>query len=119
MIVRPRRLRRTSAIRDMVRETTLSVKDFIAPLFVKHGKGVKDPISSMPGQYQFSVDTIVKEAGELWSLGITAIILFGLPDEKDGTGSGSWAADGRVQRADSAIKERLPEMVVITYLCMC
>lgn len=119
MIIRPRRLRRTSAIRDMVRETTLSVKDFIAPLFVKHGKGVKDPISSMPGQYQFSVDTIVKEAGELWSLGIPAVILFGLPDEKDGTGSRSWAEDGIVQRAVAAIKESLPEMVVMTDVCLC
>ncbi|OPX36533.1 MAG: delta-aminolevulinic acid dehydratase, partial [Desulfobacteraceae bacterium 4484_190.2] len=66
MIIRPRRLRRTNAIREMVRETSLSVKDFIAPLFVKYGQGIKDPISTMPGQYQFSVDTIVKEAEELW-----------------------------------------------------
>jgi len=119
MIIRPRRLRRTSAIRDMVRETTLSVKDFIAPLFVKHGKGVKDPITSMPGQYQFSVDTIVKEAGELWSLGIPSVIVFGLPDEKDATGSRSWAEDGIVQRAITAIKESLPEMVVMTDVCLC
>ncbi|MBW2616160.1 MAG: porphobilinogen synthase, partial [Deltaproteobacteria bacterium] len=66
MIIRPRRLRRTPAIRDMVRETTLSAKDFIAPLFVKHGQGEKEPISTMPGQYHFSVDTVVKEAEELW-----------------------------------------------------
>ena len=105
MIIRPRRLRRTRVIRDMVRETTLSVKDFIVPLFVKHGKGIKDPISSMPGQYQFSVDTIVKEAGELWSLGIPSVILFGLPDKKDATGSRSWAEDGVVQLAIAAIKE--------------
>ena len=82
--IRPRRLRRTPAIRDMVRETTLSVKDLIAPLFVKPGKAKKDPISSMPGQYQFSVDTVVKEAGELWELGIPSLILFGLPDQKGG-----------------------------------
>jgi porphobilinogen synthase len=119
IIIRPRRLRRTSAIRDMVRETTLSVKDFIAPLFVKHGKGKKDPISSMPGQYQFSVDTLVKEAGELWELGIPSVILFGLPDQKDATGSRSWAEDGIVQQAVSAIKDRLPEMVVITDVCLC
>ena len=119
MIVRPRRLRRTRVIRDMVRETSLSVKDFIVPLFVKHGKGVKDPISSMPGQYQFSVDTIVKEAGELWSLGIPSVILFGLPDEKDATGSRSWSEDGIVQRAVRAIKESLPEMVVMTDVCLC
>ena len=119
MIIRPRRLRRTRVIRDMVRETTLSVKDFIAPLFVKHGKGIKDPISSMPGQYQFSVDTIVKEAGELWSLGIPSVILFGLPDEKDATGSRSWSEDGIVQKAVTAIKESLPEMVVMTDVCLC
>jgi len=119
IIIRPRRLRRTPAIRDMVRETTLSVKDFIAPLFVKPGKGKKDPISSMPGQYQFSVDTLVKEAGELWELGIPSVILFGLSDQKDATGSRSWAEDGIVQQAVSAIKDRLPEMVVITDVCLC
>jgi len=119
MIIRPRRLRRTSAIRDMVRETTLSVKDFIAPLFVKPGQGEKEPISTMPGQYHFSVDTIVKEAEELWALGIPSIILFGLPDKKDAEGSRSWAEDGIVQQAVSAIKGRLPEMVVITDVCLC
>jgi porphobilinogen synthase len=103
----------------MVRETTLSVKDFIAPLFVKPGKAKKDPISSMPGQYQFSVDTVVKEAGELWELGIPSLILFGLPDQKDATGSRSWANDGIVQQAVSAIKDRLPDMVVITDVCLC
>ena len=119
MIIRPRRLRRTPAIRDMVRETALSVKDFIAPLFVKPGRGLKDPISSMPGQYQFSVDTLVKEAGELWGLGIPAVILFGLPDGKDATGSRSWADDGIVQIAVSAIKDGLPDMVVMTDVCLC
>ncbi|MFH1932186.1 MAG: porphobilinogen synthase [Pseudomonadota bacterium] len=119
MIIRPRRLRRTPAIREMVRETSLTVKDFIAPLFVKHGQGIKDPISTMPGQYQFSVDTIVKEAEELWGLGIPSIILFGLPDKKDAEGSRSWAEDGIVQRAVSAIKDRLAEMVVITDVCLC
>ncbi len=117
--IRPRRLRRTPAIRDMVRETALSVKDFIAPLFVKPGKAKKDPISAMPGQYQFSVDMVVKEAGELWELGIPAIILFGLPDQKDATGSRSWADDGIVQQAVSAIKDQLPDMVVITDVCLC
>jgi porphobilinogen synthase len=119
MTIRPRRLRRTPAIRDMVRETTLSVKDFIAPLFVKPGKAKKDPISSMPGQYQFSVDTVVKEAGELWELGIPSLILFGLPDQKDATGSRSWADDGIVQQAVFAIKDRVPDMVVITDVCLC
>ncbi len=119
MIIRPRRLRRTPAIRDMVRETSLSVKDFICPLFVKPGQDQKILIPSMPGQYQFSVDTIVKEAEDLWSLGIPSIILFGLPDRKDAVGSRSWAEDGIVQTAVSAIKNRLPEMVVITDVCLC
>ncbi|MBW1780151.1 MAG: porphobilinogen synthase [Deltaproteobacteria bacterium] len=119
MIIRPRRLRRTRAIRDMVRETMVTAKDFISPLFVKHGRNVTEPIPSMPGQVQFSVDTIVKEAGELWSLGIPSIILFGLPDKKDATGSRSWAEDGIVQQAVSAIKEKVPDMVVITDVCLC
>ena len=119
MIIRPRRLRRTPAIRDMVRETTLSAKDLIAPLFVKHGRGEREPISSMPGQYHFSVDTLVTEAEELWALGIPSVILFGLPDKKDSTGSRSWAEDGIVQQAVSAIKDRLAEMTVITDVCLC
>jgi len=119
MVIRPRRLRRTRAIRDMVRETTLSVKDFIAPLFVKPGQDVRVPIPSMPGQFHFSVDTLVKEAQELWSLGVPSIILFGLPDRKDPTGSRSWADDGIVQQAVSAIKSKVPDMVVMTDVCLC
>ena len=119
MIIRPRRLRRTPTIREMVKETTLSVKDFIFPLFVKHGDDKKDPIPSMPGQYQFSVDLIVKETEEIWSLGIPAIILFGLPDKKDAVGSRSYAEDGVVQKAISAIKDRIPEIVIITDVCLC
>lgn len=119
MIIRPRRLRKTRAIRDMVRETHLSPQDFIAPLFVKHGKNLQDPIQSMPGQFQFSPDTLVTEAEALWSSGVPALILFGLPDAKDATGSRSWAEDGIVQIAVKAIKERLPEMVVMTDVCLC
>ena len=119
MIIRPRRLRQTPTIRKMVRETSLSVKDFIYPLFVKHGDDKKDPIPSMPGQYQFSVDKIVKEAEEIWSLGIPSIILFGLPDKKDALGTRSYAEDGVVQRAVSAIKDRVPEMLTITDVCLC
>ncbi len=119
MFVRPRRLRRTAAIRDMVRETSISVKDFIAPLFVKHGKGLKDPVPSMTGQCQFSVDTLVQEAEEIWRLGIPSVILFGLPDAKDATGTRSWADDGIVQLAVKAIKDRVPEMVVMTDVCLC
>jgi porphobilinogen synthase len=103
----------------MVRETALSVKDFICPLFVKHGQGKKDPIPSMPGQVQFSVDTIVGEIEELHALGIPAVILFGLPETKDATGSRSYAKDGVVQQAVSAIKDRFPGMVVMTDVCLC
>jgi porphobilinogen synthase len=103
----------------MIRETSISVKDFISPIFVKHGRGVKDVIPSMPDQYQLSVDNAVKEAEELWSLGIPSIVLFGLPDKKDPLGSSSWAEDGIVQNAVSAIKDRLPEIVVITDVCLC
>lgn len=119
MIIRPRRLRRTNTIREMVRETRLSTRDFIAPLFVKHGKNLQDPIPSMPGQSQFSPDTLVGEAEELWALGVPALILFGLPDEKDPTGSRSWAKDGIVQTAVKAVKDRLPDMVVMTDVCLC
>jgi porphobilinogen synthase len=103
----------------MVRETSLSVKDFICPLFVKPGEGIKDPIASMPGQYQFSVDSVVREAEELWSLGIPSVILFGLPDRKDAVGSRSYADDGVVQMAVSAIKKNVPDMAVITDVCLC
>jgi porphobilinogen synthase len=103
----------------MVRETALSVKDLVCPLFVKHGRGVMDPIPSMPGQYQLSVDSLVKEAAELWALGVPAIILFGLPDKKDALGSRSWAEDGIVQRGVSAVKDHLPDMVVMTDVCLC
>jgi porphobilinogen synthase len=119
MIIRPRRLRRTASIREMVRETTLSVKDLISPLFVKYGQGRKDPILSMPGQYQFSVDTIVTEVEELHSLGIPAVMLFGLPKEKDATGSLSYAEDGVVQETVQALKSRFPDMVVMTDVCLC
>jgi porphobilinogen synthase len=119
MIIRPRRLRRTASIREMVRETTLSEKDFICPLFVKYGRDRKDPILSMPGQYQFSVDTLVLEAEELHAMGIAAVMLFGLPEEKDATGSSSFAEDGVVQQAISTIKDQLPDMVVMTDVCLC
>ncbi|MGD8227570.1 MAG: porphobilinogen synthase [Desulfobacteraceae bacterium] len=119
MLIRPRRLRRSPAIRQMVRETALSAKDFIFPLFVRPGQNIKDPIASMPGQYHFSVDVIGKEAEEIWSLGIPSVILFGLPDKKDAVGSRAYADDGIVQQAISAIKEKVPEMVVMTDVCLC
>ncbi len=119
MIIRPRRLRRTSAIRDMVRETTLSTKDLIFPLFVKHGRGERDPIPSMPGQYRFSPDTIIKETEEIWAMGIPAVILFGIPEKKDPMGSSAYDDGEVVQRSISAIKDRIPDMTVITDVCLC
>jgi len=119
MIVRPRRLRKSAVIRDMVRETQLQTSDFIAPLFVKPGKGVRDPIGAMPGQFHWSVDTLCQEVAELKALGVPAVILFGLPDRKDAVGSRSWAEDGIVQQAIRAIKEKVPGMVVFTDVCLC
>jgi porphobilinogen synthase len=103
----------------MVRETHLSVKDLILPLFVKHGSQIRDPIPSMPGHFQHSVDNIIGEVEEVSALGIPAIILFGLPDKKDPIGSRAFAPDGVVQRAITAIKGKLPDLVVMTDLCMC
>jgi porphobilinogen synthase len=119
MIIRPRRLRRIPAIRDMVKETSITAKDFIAPLFVKFGKGIKDPIPSMPGQYHFSFDTVVDEVEEIRSLGIPAVLLFGLPEAKDATGSHAYKDDEAVQLSVAAIKKKFPDIVVITDVCLC
>ena len=119
MILRPRRLRRTSTIRRMVKETCIRVDDLIFPIFVKHGKGEREPIPSMVGHYQLSVDELVKEAEEVWSLGIPGIILFGLPRVKDRLGSEAYARDGIVQKAVAAVKEKVPELVILTDVCLC
>lgn len=115
---RPRRLRRTPAIRAMVRETTLTPADFIYPLFVRHGEG-RTPIPSMPGIAQLSVAEAVREAQEAWNLGIPAVILFGIPAEKDPIGLENFAPDGIIQQAIRAIKTALPDMVVVTDICLC
>jgi porphobilinogen synthase len=115
---RPRRLRATDAIRRMVRETRLSVDNLIAPLFVCEGKDVRHPIASMPGQSRFSLDHVVKEAGEVHRLGIPAVVLFGIPGRKDEMGSEAWAPDSIVTRATRAIKDHVPELVVITDICV-
>ncbi len=117
--LRMRRLRRSEVLRRMVRETELSPAHFIYPLFVTHGHGVKQPISTMPGQYHFSVDRLGAEMVEISRLGIPAIMLFGLPAAKDEVGSEAYAADGIVQQAIQAIKEAVPELVVITDVCLC
>ncbi|HUU41694.1 MAG TPA: porphobilinogen synthase [Desulfatiglandales bacterium] len=119
MMMRPRRLRRTPAIRRMVRETCIKVDDLIYPVFVKHGKGQKEPIPSLTGHYRMSVDELIKEAKEAWSLGIPGMIIFGLPKKKDGLGSEAYARDGIVQQAVAAIKDRVPELVILTDVCLC
>jgi len=118
-MIRPRRLRKTSTIRRMVKETIIRADDLIYPVFVKHGKGEREPISSMVGHHRLSVDELVKEAAEVSSLGIPAVILFGLPKKKDELGSEAYARDGIVQQAVAAIKERVPELAVLTDVCLC
>jgi porphobilinogen synthase len=118
-IHRPRRLRFNKVIRSMVRETHLTPADFIYPLFVTFGKGVRKQISSMPGCFQLSVDEIVKEAQRAYKLGIPAIILFGIPEHKDEKGTEAYSAKGVVQKAIKAVKDKVPELVVITDVCMC
>ncbi|HAG50893.1 MAG TPA: porphobilinogen synthase, partial [Deltaproteobacteria bacterium] len=116
---RPRRLRKNEIIRKMVRETTLSVDDLILPLFVTFGKGKKIAIKSMPGHYQLSVDNLAKEVKEIKTLGIPAVILFGIPEHKDEVGSEAYNPKGVVQQAIKAIKDKAPELYVITDVCMC
>jgi porphobilinogen synthase len=116
---RPRRLRKNGTIRRMVRETSLSPDNLICPLFVTFGKGVRKEISSMPGCYQESVDRIVKHAKEVYSLGVPAVLLFGIPEHKDEEGSAAFDAQGVVQKAVKAIKDKVPELYVITDVCMC
>ena len=116
---RPRRLRKNTTIRSMVRETSLSPDDFIYPLFITYGKNVRKEIKSMPGCYQESVDMAVRHAKEVHSLGIPAIILFGIPEHKDEIGSGAFDPHGVVQQAIRAIKNKVPELYVVTDVCMC
>jgi len=119
-INRMRRLRSNETIRRMVRETSLSVNDLIYPLFVIYGQDKKYPIKSMPGVFQYSVDNMLKtEIKELKSLNIPAVILFGIPEEKDSTGSSGYQDDGVVQEAIRLIKDTCPEIMVITDVCMC
>ncbi|MBN1262443.1 MAG: porphobilinogen synthase [Anaerolineae bacterium] len=118
-IYRPRRLRMSENIRRMVRETTLSAADFIYPLFVVHGKGIKKEIASMPGVYHLSVDLLPQEVEDVAGLGIPAVILFGLPAAKDPVGAENFAKDGVVQQATRAIKAAVPELTVITDVCLC
>jgi porphobilinogen synthase len=118
-INRPRRLRRNDTLRRMVRETRLSPDNLIQPMFVCPGRGVKQPVSSMPGVAQLSVDNAVSAAREIHSAGVPAVILFGIPERKDAQGSEAWNENGEVQRAIREIKERVPGLCVITDVCMC
>jgi porphobilinogen synthase len=119
LLYRPRRLRSNENIRRMVRETKITPDDFIYPLFVTHGKGVKKEIGSMPGNYQQSIDNIVKDCEEIKGLGIPAVILFGIPEHKDETGSEGYSDEGIVQHAIKAIKNKMPDLTVITDVCLC
>jgi len=116
---RMRRLRRTPALRRMVRETEVDVGDLILPLFVVPGEGVRRPVGSMPGVAQTSVDELLRDATEAYELGIPAVLLFGIPATKDELGSSGYADDGVVQEAVRALKRELPELVVITDVCLC
>ena len=116
---RPRRLRRNNALRSLVRENHLSAAQLIYPLFIVPGKEVREQIVSMPGVYRLSVDQLGAEAKELLGLGINCVILFGIPEKKDGAGSGAHAKDGIVQRAIRELKNKAPELLVITDVCLC
>ena len=116
---RLRRLRRTSALRSLVRETRLTPESFVYPLFVCPGEGVRKEVRSMPGVFNLSVDEAVREAEDSHSLGVLAVILFGLPEKKDEVATGAWEEDGIVQRAARAIKREVPELVLLGDVCLC
>jgi porphobilinogen synthase len=116
---RTRRLRASEPMRRLVRETTLSPDDFVQPIFITHGHGVRHEIASMPEQHQLSVDELPREIDELLELGVRAVLLFGIPEEKDRLASGAFAEDGVVQRATREIKKWYPEMLVIGDVCAC
>ncbi len=118
-VTRLRRLRRTEALRSMVRETRLTPEAFVYPLFVCPGEGVRKEVRSMPGVFNLSVDEAVKEARETFSLGVPSVILFGLPEKKDEVATGAWADDGIVQQAARAIKREVPDLVIMGDVCLC
>ena len=118
-VFRPRRLRKTALLRRLTRETTLSIDDLIYPLFAVHGRGVREPIPSMPGQARLSIDELVKDVKDVAGMGIPGILLFGLPAQKDARGSEAWADDGIVQQAVRAVKDTVPDLLVVTDVCLC
>ncbi len=118
-LARPRRLRRTAALRSLVRETVLRPEDFVYPLFVRQGSGVKTEIATMPGNYHFSVDRLVEEVGRAWEDGVRSVILFGIPERKDDEGSEAYDDEAAVQSAVRRLKSELSELIVITDVCLC
>lgn len=116
---RPRRMRQNEAFRRMIRETTLLRSDLVYPLFVVNGRDVREPIPSMPGQYHLSVDRLVETAAAVCKHGIPGVMLFGIPEKKDSLGTGAYAVDGIVQKAVAAVKQKHPELAVITDVCLC
>jgi porphobilinogen synthase len=118
-VTRPRRLRRSPALRDMVRETRLAPTDLVYPLFVRHGKGIRTPIGSMPEQFHLSPDTLVEEVGAAIEDGVRAVLLFGIPESKDARGSEAWDDGAAVQTGVRALKSAFPDALVITDICLC
>ena len=118
-VYRPRRLRESPLLRRMVRETTLRVDDLMYPLFAVHGRGIREAISSMPGHCRLSIDELLKECKDAASMGIPGVLLFGLPAEKDPRGSEAYAEDGIIQQAVRAVKETIPDLLVVTDVCLC
>lgn len=116
---RPRRLRRNEALRSLIRETSISAGQLVYPLFIVPGKNIRNEVTSMPGVHQISIDQLAGEADELLQLGVNSVILFGIPEKKDGVGSGAHAKDGIVQRAIKELKNKAPELLVITDVCLC
>ena len=119
MIIRPRRLRKNEVIRNMIAETAVNPDSFVYPMFVVEGEGVKEEIASMPNQFRFSIDEILKELESCVALGIKSILLFGIPDHKDEIASSAYDKNGIVQRAVRAIKAKFPDLYVITDVCLC
>src|SRR6202167_2100248 len=118
-VTRLRRLRRTSQLRDLVREPGLTPDAFVYPMFVCSGEGVRKAVGSMPGGFNLSVDEAVKEAQEAHALGVPSVILFGLPDKKDDVATGAWADDGIVQQAARAMKREVPGLILMGDVCLC
>ncbi len=116
---RPRRLREKALLRRLVRETRLGVENLVYPVFAVHGRGVREPIGAMPGQCRLSIDELLKEAKDVASMGIPGVLVFGLPEDKDARGSEAYAEDGIVQQAVRAVKDTVPDLLVITDVCLC